>query len=926
MRFLPWLPAVAVLLIVLVSLPAEARSAPLRVMVSSSNLSHFRRVDGSGRYVCYHPLGTDQRLLGTVRPNALIPGVAWSRTEVRKLEQRLQASIRMGRPRVSALRELRRSKSRCRTMLFDAGEPTPTPTPSLENALIQVELDERGGLERLFYRPSRYTFQFEQSAPWFVRLTAPTIAQREGLEPDLLVAFVEPMPERCTRASALQRTSAGGVRRDLTWSCQIAVELQRVDGLPLMDAAATGSLMVEVHYQVDPGNAFVETWASASISSSTLAISRFFLPYGQKRDAQRLEYGITSSYLFEATRDPSRHVLNRPRESSYSLQNVIGGVWGDAGPFTLFLTDDDGFELKEVAYGAASDVFTISNVLVAESVYEPSNRVESPSHLRIIAGEDPRFRGEEGWYPLARLYRQHLEQRGVLGVPVADRSDIPNFLKNLDLTLFSAPQSYGAPAAALSSVASAFADAVQHYGATNSNIFFWEGGAVGHPLSYQGSAAQQAFYTDLRSRGLHPCIRTLFSAMPTVDAAYPAIAADANLFSPLSPVPAPVPGFSDVVGFDPFSEGFLSWFTSRLRGMSGGGRALGCIFSDGTHTFYSTGNGLWNPHLAAQRRRGTTSDVLRGAFRLYERIGREMSREDPDFFLFHESAIGTSNFAGGLDAQSAIGLRFGSNAHPGELASIVQGFYFLEAVFSRYNVRMGAGVEAMNLLLPFSSPFEFDPAQPFSILDQYDLAVGAAALQAGGVPIDAEYDVGIGATPEAPRTLPNYRANDPQWGAGNGLLTALRPLYQPLLLEHTEFLRSLIGVRQRGRKFFVGGEWLPPPALPDVAVDQQVFYNVDAAPRTRSASLPIARVLAAAWRAADGDIGVFLFNHYRNAQAQTVRLELTPARFGLAADQRYDVYTVDAQGERQVFSGQGDSGFPLTIPRKGIVSLTLRMR
>jgi hypothetical protein len=305
---------------------------------------------------------------------------------------------------------------------------------------------------------------------------------------------------------------------------------------------------------------------------------------------------------------------------------------------------------------------------------------------------------------------------------------------------------------------------------------------------------------------------------------------------------------------------------------------------------------------------------MRGPHGYYTRITAAMQAKDPDFFMCHESSIPSSHFAGGPAVQSTTGLLFGSWAHPAEAQSIVQNFHFLERVFGGYNVRQGAAIGESNLRILEFMPYVLNKAASgteFDIHDDFDAVYAVAVLQGGGAPAEPEY--GIRKTRDVFSAMPNYRARHPLYNRDAADWDVFyRDEFSDLLVEHAAFLRDLIELRRLGRKYF-HGQWqpLPPTGSPS---DLHEFRNVGTGRRTNAFTIPLGRVVGAAWKAWDGDLGLFYANHYRNSPSEPAAVDIEFARYGLEPGRRYQLF--DLATNKSLGSYTSSFRFPFTLGTK----------
>ncbi|MBI1972983.1 PKD domain-containing protein [Candidatus Woesearchaeota archaeon] len=785
---------------------------------------------------------------------------------------------------------------------------------TLENALLRFVFDENGSLQTISHKPSDYMYTLQQQQPWQVSIY--NALRSSEIDPPLekpifvFIGNTDNLQECTVQSSGIQRITTSQ-RLEYRWICSFASP----------DNPQKSILTVTTSYELQDTKDYLETWSTTSITSPKYSVFKLYYPLGVVEDSSVMEYGITSGYVFEATREPAYNVV--PFES-YSLHNVLGGQWNDRGHYLYFMTDDDGYGMKHDSYTAENGVFTTNMILLAQNYFEPGNSIDAPYRLRIGVGKG--LSGEEGWLPIADAYRQHLQEKGSLAIPIDQRNDIPDFVKNLDLTLFNGAMPYPLSSEEQQQLATVYHDATAYYGAKNVNLLLWENGKM-IPF-YEPQPTQVDFYRALRGVGILPCIYTVFSRVPLHDLAYESIKDEANYISPWLQKPAKTSSGNgeELVFFDPHSEKFITWFTSRLQVLNDNGKALGCVYQDDTYTVGGESNGLWNPVFNQQRKQGISDDILRGGVQYYGKIGTAMNQLDEDFFLFHESFVASANFVGGPDAQSSRGLLFGSNAHPNQLQQAVQHFFFLERVFSGYNIRKGAATESSNLLI--QHPFvlaeyrNLDPRlanYPFDIYDDYPLAVAVGVLQGGGIPITPEYGIAIDGRSRQLSTVPNYLAAQK--------LDWTIPYFRTFLPLEAKFIKEMVRVVQLGRLYFQG-QWQLPLET-DSPKDEHKFITWGTTSYDIF-SVQEPRVINSVWKAWNGELGLFFANTHRQEEQQVVTFYFDFSRYGLERGKNYDLVALDNTttsplGEQILGTFDDDFSYTFTLPSLRATVFTLRL-
>ncbi|MBN1489794.1 MAG: hypothetical protein JXA69_07745 [Phycisphaerae bacterium] len=122
--------------------------------------------------------------------------------------------------------------------------------------------------------------------------------------------------------------------------------------------------------------------------------------------------------------------------------------------------------------------------------------------------------------------------------------------------------------------------------------------------------------------------------------------------------------------------------------------------------------------------------------------------------------------------------------------------------------------------------------------------------------------------------------------------------------EEIDYVTRLARTRHRGLKYLLRGTWLRPPAIdaPQREIDI-VKVGIYTGMSTSSASRPA--VLASAWRAPDGDVGIALASI--DDEALNLRVPIDVQGYGLG--ERRHIYRIDATGRHRI--GQLDVPDPV---------------
>jgi hypothetical protein len=151
------------------------------------------------------------------------------------------------------------------------------------------------------------------------------------------------------------------------------------------------------------------------------------------------------------------------------------------------------------------------------------------------------------------------------------------------------------------------------------------------------------------------------------------------------------------------------------------------------------------------------------------------------------------------------------------------------------------------------------------------------------------------------------------WGI-QPMIANFRPELFEQRREEMDYLTRLVRVRHRALKYLLHGVWLRPPAFESPRRGIHVASVGTYTPLTES-KREYSTVLAGAWRAPDGDVGVALASIHDDALA--LRLPIDFSAYGLG--ERCSVWRIDAAGRHRLGSLDRSRAFlEIDLPPKAI--------
>lgn len=118
----------------------------------------------------------------------------------------------------------------------------------------------------------------------------------------------------------------------------------------------------------------------------------------------------------------------------YNFLEAYTAIWDDDGEYLFAFPVDDISNAKQFAYQGSHNLFKATVISYVSDSYSPlSFNYQTSVPIRIGVGKGTKFTGNETWVNVADEYANIQKSIGNLVVPFDKRTDVPDFLKGLDV-------------------------------------------------------------------------------------------------------------------------------------------------------------------------------------------------------------------------------------------------------------------------------------------------------------------------------------------------------------------------------------------------------------------------------------------------------------------------------------------------------------